>query len=1048
MAMMPGIISAQSDKGINVTGNVTDPVGEPLIGVTVTVQGTNIMTATDANGSYSINVPSQQSVLVFHMIGMKTAEYKTGNKTRLNVEMQEDAVALDGVDVVAIGYGSTRRSDLTGSISTISSDALSDRAITSIEDAIRGKAAGMQIVQNDGAPGSDFTIRIRGASSVNASSSPIFVIDGVICDDASALNPGDVESMQILKDASSTAIYGSRGANGVILITTRQGKRDGKVRVELYANMGVQQVTRRYDLLDAADYALVRYKTAWKYFPYGSDPSTFGDGTVYRDNPNGDGNYWVLPLNSEYADWKSYGEPGKTNTDWQDHMFRDAMYQEYRVNVSGGSKSTRYLISGGYLNQDGVVINSGYERFTGRFNLTQTLSPTVTLTANLTGSHSKNTGLATGSSDGLMIKLLRQSPLNTVVDENIDEGTGAEEGTVVSNPYIQVRDITNNRYRDNVTGRVQLDWDINENFNFRVAGVYEDNHNKTDAYYPANTEQGFKANGRAMVSTAEIKKLSGEAFLTYNGSWLGMHKLKVMAGSTVEKYNNNTLRTENQDFPSYNLGVDGIGMGVSPQIPNKSIVKWNMASFLARAEYNYLDRYLVNVSIRMDGSSRFGAGNKWAAFPSAGAAWRINKERFLRDFKSLYNLKLRLGYGRSGNTAIPSYRSLSTIASYFYPMYGDDIYYGATIERPSNPSLRWETTDMLNMGLDIAFFNNRLAFTVDAYEKRTSDLLLEQNAALATGFEKGWTNTGEIRNRGVELTLDAIPVKTRDWTWTLNANIGFNRSKVENIGPGNEMGFDPGIIPGSGNIVMIRKGMSLGQWYGYQIEGIYSSQYEINEHGLTEVLGQKIANVRPGDYRFKDVNGDGKITSADLTLLGSGEPDFTGGITNTVSYKNLTLSVSTQFSYGAKVFNANMHSLTSGRDGHNQIADMRDSWAPTLYNEDGSIFYHGTLHSPYRMPGGAAVNYCTSKMIEDGSYFRIGDITLTYLLTRKTLKKIGLQSIKLFASVKNVAVFTNYSGYDPEVNTRQGQTGDLMPSLDYSAYPRNRSYSAGFTIVY
>ncbi|HIY69550.1 MAG TPA: TonB-dependent receptor [Candidatus Alistipes intestinigallinarum] len=1045
------ILSAQvwgQNSAITVSGKVSDSKGEPLSGITVIVEGTRKGTSTNSKGDYTITVPSKESVLVFSMLSMKTVSHRVGNRTTINVTMQEDAVGMDEVEVVAIGYGSTRRSDLTGSISSIDKDALSDRAIVSLEDAMRGKAAGLQIIQNDGSPGSDYTIRIRGASSVNASSAPIFVIDGVICDDASFLNPGDVESIEILKDASSTAIYGSRGANGVILVTTRQGSSDNKTRVELYANFGFQEAVREYDMLNSADYTYLRYKAGWKYYPYGTSPSSFEEGTVYRDNPNGDGNYWVLPVGSPYENWQAYNHPDSVNTRWQDLMFRKAIYQEYRINVSGGNKNTRYSVSGGYLNQDGIVINSGYERYTGRVNLTQNLAKTVTMTANLSASRTKNSGLATGSSDGLIMKLLRQPPTYSADSDNIMEGEGDEQGNVISNPYAQVRDITNDRYRDELTARLQVEWKILPQLSLRGAGTYQDNHQKAEVFYPADTEQGFKMHGRGIVSSTEVKKLSGEAFLTYSNTWKGNHKLRLLGGSTIETYRSNVLRVENQDFPELNLGVDGMGMGIAPQIPTTSIVDWNMVSFIARAEYNYKERYLLTASYRADGSSRFGAGNKWAGFPSVGLAWRINEEPFIKDLNVFYNLKLRFGYGRSGNTAIPAYRSLSTIATSFYPMNGSDLTYGAIIDRPANTDLRWETTDMINLGLDMAFFDNRLALTLDLYNKETKDLLLEKNAALATGYKTGWANIGSVRNQGVEVTVDAVPVSNRRWNWSMNFNIGFNRSKVLDIGPGGEMGFDPGIIPGSGNFVMIRKGKSLGQWYGYKIEGIYGSQYEIDEHGLTEVLGQKIANIYPGTYRFHDENNDGKITSADQVLLGSGEPLFTGGFTNTVSYKSLTLSVAMQFSYGATVFNANLHSLTSGRDGHNQITAMRDSWSPTLYDESGNLVLAGNPNAKYRMPGGVALNYCTSKMLEDGSFLRIGDVTLSYAFPQKLARKIGMSGLKFFASVKNLWIFTDYSGYDPEVNTRQGQTGDLMPSLDYSAYPRNRSYSVGFNFIF
>lgn len=1048
LTLSAAVEASGQTAAIAVTGRVTDAEGRPLPGVSVVLKGSVRGTTTDSKGVYTLRVPSAESVLVFSMLSMKTVAHRVGGHTKVDVTMAEDALGVEQVEVVAIGYGTSRRSDLTGSTSSIGKEVLSDRVIVSLEDAMRGKAAGMQIVQNDGSPGSDYTIRIRGASSVNASSAPIFVIDGVICDDASFLNPGDVESIEILKDASSTAIYGSRGANGVIMVTTRQGSTTGKTRVELYANFGVQQAVRGYDLLESPDYALLRYKASWKYFPYGTPSSSFGAGTVYRDNPNGDGNYWVLSNDSPFRNWQGYDHPDSVNTRWQDLMFRDAMFQEYRVNVSGGNPNTRYSVSGGYLNQDGIVVNSGYERYSGRVNLIQKLAENVTMTANLSGSRTKNSGLATGSSDGLIMKILRQPPTGSATSSEVTEGSGDEEGKVISNPYAQVRDITNNRYRDNLTARLQVEYRITPAISLRAAGTYEDNHQKTDVFYPADTEQGFKAGGRGIVSTADIKKLSGEAFFSYANAWKGGHKLRILAGSTIENYRSNVLRVENQNFPSLNLGVSGIGMGITPQIPTASIVKWNMVSFIARGEYNYKERYLLTASYRSDGSSRFGAGNKWAGFPSVGVAWRAGEEPFLRNLDVFHNLKFRFGYGRSGNTAIPAYRSLSTVTTALHPMDGENLSYGAIIDRPANPSLMWETTDMFNVGVDMAFFRNRLALTLELYSKKTTDLLLEKNAALVTGYEKGWANIGAIRNKGLEITLDAQPVSNKKWNWAMNFNIGFNRSKVLDIGPGGEMGFDPGIIPGSGNFVMIRKGRSLGQWYGYKIDGIYGSQYEIEEHGLTEVLGQKIGNVRPGDYRFRDQNDDDKINSNDLVELGSGEPLFTGGFTNTVSYRNLSLSFSLQFSYGATVFNANLHSLTSGRDGHNQIRAMRDAWSPTLYDDAGQVAYAGNADAKYRMPGGAALNFCTSKMLEDGSFLRIGDVTLSYAFSRKVARKIGMQGLKLFASIKNLWVWTDYSGYDPEVNTRQGQTGDLMPSLDYSAYPRNRSFSAGFNFIF
>ena len=1005
---------------LTVTGKVTDLEGDPLSGVSVVVQGTTRGTITNIDGAYSINVPSKQSVLVFSMISMKTVDHRVGNSTQINIIMEEDVIGLGDVEVVAIGYGSMRRSDLTGSISSISKDALSERAITSLEDAMRGKAAGMQIVQNDGAPGSDYTIRIRGASSVNASSAPIFVIDGVICEDASSLNPGDVASIEILKDASSTAIYGSRGANGVIMITTRQGTNDGKTRVELYANLGMQQAVRQFDMLNSSEYALMRYKTGWKYYPYGTDPSTMSDGIVYRDNPNGDGNYWVLPESSTYADWESFGAPGSTNTQWQDLMFRDALYQEYRINVSGGNKNTRYSVSGGYLNQEGVVVNSGFERFTGRINLVQKLSTNVTMTANISGSRTKNSGLATGSSDGLMVKLLRQSPLNSATSSGITEGTGSEEGQVVSNPYIQVRDITNNRYKDNLTARMQLEWKILTELSLNIAGTYEDNHQKTDVFYPANTEQGFKANGRAIVTNAGIKKLSGEAFLTYTNSWKGGHRLKVLAGSTLETYNNNTVRTETQNFPSLNLGVNGLGMGVTPQIPTSSIVEWNMVSFLARAEYNYKERYLLTASYRADGSSRFGAGNKWAGFPSVGLAWRINEESFVKDLGVFYNLKLRFGYGRSGNTAIPSYRSLSTIASSFYPMYGSDLSYGASIDRPANPSLRWETTDMVNLGLDMSFFKNRLAMTVDVYRKKTTDLLREKYLPLSSSYDKIWVNDGEVTNKGFEVSLEGDIVHTRDWSFSATFIYSMNRNKVVSLGDAISSGLSQDYLTGmyyevtgepvsmfNQNTSIYAVGHPMNVFYGYRVDGIIQ---EGQDPGFIDPDGLK---DRPGELKYVDLTGDYAITPEDRCIIGDPNPDFTASLNLSLRWKNLDLSVFLYGVYGNDVL-YNNYTFSPRVKAKRWTPDNPTNDFPRLNN--------------------ARQYWLSDYFLQDGSFLRIQNITLGYNLH---FNRRFLKGMRIYANIDNVHTFTKFDGYDPEVG---------LDGIYWGGYPKLRKYTVGIDL--
>ena len=619
-----------------------------------------------------------------------------------------------------------------------------------------------------------------------------------------------------------------------------------------------------------------------------------------------------------------------------------------------------------------------------------------------------------------MVKLLRQSPLNSATSSGITEGTGSEEGQVVSNPYIQVRDITNNRYKDNLTARMQLEWKILTELSLNIAGTYEDNHQKTDVFYPANTEQGFKANGRAIVTNAGIKKLSGEAFLTYTNSWKGGHRLKVLAGSTLETYNNNTVRTETQNFPSLNLGVNGLGMGVTPQIPTSSIVEWNMVSFLARAEYNYKERYLLTASYRADGSSRFGAGNKWAGFPSVGLAWRINEESFVKDLGVFYNLKLRFGYGRSGNTAIPSYRSLSTIASSFYPMYGSDLSYGASIDRPANPSLRWETTDMVNLGLDMSFFKNRLAMTVDVYRKKTTDLLREKYLPLSSSYDKIWVNDGEVTNKGFEVSLEGDIVHTRDWSFSATFIYSMNRNKVVSLGDAISSGLSQDYLTGmyyevtgepvsmfNQNASIYAVGHPMNVFYGYRVDGIIQ---EGQDPGFIDPDGLK---DRPGELKYVDLTGDYAITPEDRCIIGDPNPDFTASLNLSLRWKNLDLSVFLYGVYGNDVL-YNNYTFSPRVKAKRWTPDNPTNDFPRLNN--------------------ARQYWLSDYFLQDGSFLRIQNITLGYNLH---FNRRFLKGMRIYANIDNVHTFTKFDGYDPEVG---------LDGIYWGGYPKLRKYTVGIDL--
>ena len=1026
-------VFAQQTKSIS--GVVYDSnTGEALIGVFVLEVGTTNGTITDFDGKYTLKVSSNK--VSFSYVGFKTEIVNVTNSGTYNVNLVSDN-ELD--EVVVIGYGTQRKSDLTGALASISSKDIKNYAVSNASELLTGKAAGVFVAASSGQPGSDAVIRVRGLGTVN-DNNPLYVVDGQFMDNISSLNPSDIERMEVLKDASACAIYGSRGSNGVILITTKGGVK-GETTVTLDAYVGVKNSYKALNMMNSDQY----YNFIMKAY----------------ENDASFQNSMKDKFTNQYQ--KGY------NTNWWNEVTRTAFNQNYNLSIRKGTDNSRSSLSLGYVDDQGAIITTEFKRLSLKANLEYDINKFITVGANVNlAKIRKRDAGAIPSFDFIQ----KADPFTPVISPLVDPSSenyeynkyAPTEWSYDPNPVAMLE--LPNRYNDifNVFGNVFAQIKLYKGLSYRVQYSFERYHDTFKDFRPvysstfsednlANQESKYNKETQLNNNSAVTSNYQVEQRLNYNTT-IGRHKLDAMVAMTYEKNSSEGINA----FKRKALGNDEIYQILDAQTAgdNTSGGKEtsSMLSYLGRINYVYDDRYLATVNFRADGSSRFAKRNRWGYFPSVSLGWRVSNEEFFKNLNienTISNLKLRVGWGQNGNQRIDRDAPLTLIGTnnenqwYF----GNGYSQGYVPTYVGNADIKWETSQQTNVGLDMSFFKNRLAMTVDVYRKKTTDLLIEKNAALATGYEKGWANIGAVRNQGIEITLDATPILTKKWNWTLNANIGFNRSKVLDIGPGDEMGFDPGVIPGSGNFVMIRKNKSLGQWYGYKIDGVYASQHEINEQGLTEVLGQKIASIRPGDYRFRDQNGDGKITSADLVLLGSGEPDFTGGLTNTVSYKNLSLSVAMQFSYGATVFNANLHSLTSGRDGHNQIAEMNTkSWSPTLYDADGNVFFAGNNEAKYRMPGGVALNYCTSKMLEDGSFLRIGDITLAYALGKKVAKKVGMQNIKLFASVKNLCVFTKYTGFDPEVNTRQGQTGDLMPSLDYSAYPRNRSYSVGFNFIF
>lgn len=1040
-----------------IRGKVMDTLDAPLEGVTVTIKGTARATTTDAQGNYRIAIPQQGQTLVFTMIGFQSVEHPVDELETINITLYTAASSMD--EVVVIGYGTTTRKDLTAAVSTVSQGALSERTMVSLADAMRGKAAGVQITQDDGTPGSAFTFRIRGASSISAGSTPLFVIDGVLQENADNISPGDVESIEILKDASGTAMYGARGANGVVMITTKSGKA-GRTNIELYSNLTVQTPSRLFPVMDAPEFARARYLASAYVFtpPSATDPdvpaSMLPEYTYYRDTPPGEpGGFWGVAQDALYHDWENYGAPDSNNTNWQDAMFQNSLIQEYRLNIAGGTDKTKFSFLGGYLGQGGLVVFSDFERFTGRFNLQQQLTPAIKMTLNLSGDHSGTNGFIAGSLNGgvvsnaIVTAMLTKPPTQPLTQSDVEDNIAVDD-YITTNPYSLAKYVTNTRTPTNWLSRLVFDAKLHEQFTYRLTGTYGNTNVNTDAYYPKFTQSGTRFNGRAYLSRGTTTKLMNEHLLYYKNRFGDAHRLNAVVGATFEKQRTNLITAENQNYDIELLGVYGLQNGTVPIIPTYTITEWTMASFFGRAEYNYNGKYLFTGTFRADGSSRFSRNNKWGYFPSAAVAWNIAEEDFMDAVPMLSNLKLRASIGQSGNTAIPSYLTLSTIGTYFSPMDGHTPNYGVVVERPENLALKWETTTQVNAGLDVGLLNGRLSLTAEWYQKRTRDLLIQKVTPAYSGYRSTWTNLGSIQNSGIELTLSVMVIDKSNFGWNLDANIGFNRSKALEVGA--DLGLDPGVVPGVGNSAFIRNGQPIGQWYGYVTDGIYQSYHEILSSGLRSINGQAIAAVRPGTRRFIDQNGDGVIDANDRVVLGTGQPDFMGGITNVFRYKQFGLNTLFTYSYGNNVYNANRVSLEHGRNTNNMSKGAADAWRPNLYDlNSGALVEQGNPSNVYRMPGGPEELLMLSDWVENGSFIRLSDITLSYSLGNigtEKLKRFGFNGLTVFASGKNLWLWTDYSGYDPEVNTRQGNFGDLMPSLDYASYPRSRMYAFGFRL--
>ncbi len=1044
-----------------ISGTVTDDKSVGIPGVSVYVKGTTAGTTTDSNGKYQLNIPgTNQPVLVFSFIGYATQEIVVGSKTLIDVQLKEDSQALD--EVVVVAYGTARKGDVTGALTNIKPSE-SDVAMPSVNSLLQGKIAGLVVGTASSAVGAASSVTIRGANSLRGDNQPLYVIDNIPQastgefsssgisgdyqiqqDPLSQLNPADIVDITVLKDASSTAIYGSRGANGVILITTKKGQQ-GAARVRASATFTIAEPTNLLEMINLSEYADYRNSRIsdiqqYPFHKVGNEIRYVFSGSESKYDPGDPETYRVVK-----------------NRNWQKEIYTSAFSQNYSLAVDGGTDKLTYYISANFKDINGTVKQTSLQQGDLRANLSAKLARSVKLELLLNGSIRENDMMAGGNSLGGATGAVSRTALDYAPFEmpDGDPSFNNENKTTIASWL--------NDYVDKAVNRVfgaslNLTWDISKNFryNLRTGGNLTTNDRKR--WYGMQLYQGMNNDGLLSISALNRNNYSIENLVSYNGQIGEVARIDATLGVTYDDYNYLNENTIGTQFTFFELRENGLSKAGHYEHPQPEQKDYQLFSYLARVNLSLYDRYLLTASFRADGSSKFAKGNRWGYFPSASVAWRMEQENFLRDVSWLNQLKVRLSYGVTGNQSISPY---STFSLYGQDSSGDVIYADANgnalstmiVTNLSNSGLKWEKTTSWNVGLDFGFFKSRLNGTVDIYKKKTSDLLISRTLPGSAGFGSTYYNQGGLNNKGVEVSLNVQIVDRQDWKWSVSGNIGFNKSEITDLGLdpsdfgalGERVGFYGNSLGdhfGVGHIFLT--GEAPGQFYGYKTQGIVQTD-DITDQGVKYVKSDGTigyytefngAIPKAGDVKFFDSNGDGRIDEDDRTIIGDPNPDFTYGFSTKVSYKRLALSASFNGVSGIDRLNTNSRYISTPGMRSNNLTRKAFQGMWTASNPSNS--YPGSTFN--------VGNYVMDRYIEDASYLRCSDITLSYSLPTQWMKKIGFRYCSLSFSVKNAFIITDYSGYDPEVNSFAFD--GLRPGVDMSSYPTPRSYIIGVNLTF
>ncbi len=1006
----------------SVSGKVTDNSDQPLPGVTVLVKGTTLGTITNAEGEYTLTNIPEDATLVFSFVGMKKQEIPVVSKTTINAIMEVDAIGIE--EVVAVGYGTMKRSDLTGAVTSVKGDQLESTPANTFVQTLQGRAAGVDIKAASNAPGGGIRIRIRGSNSINASSEPLYVIDGFPIDNndvtpdgagnnalpqspLSTLSPNEIESIEILKDASATAIYGSRGANGVVLITTKRGQ-VGKSKIDFDYSVDIASVRHKLDLANAEELATLANEWATN-----NDMAPIYDGI---DKP--------LP--------EELGE----GTDWQDAIFRKALTHRYNLSISGGTENTQYLVSGDYLDQDGVIIESNFKRAGLRFNLDQKVSNKIKIGVNANANHTINDAVPSDGSgyqnDSPLWNALTTTPVIPIKDENGNYVHNHDETfKILENPVSIAKTRTDITYTNRMIGSAFADIEVLNGLIFRANFGADLINSKRNVYIPNTAEtQALPNLGVASIGAIQSMNWLAEYTLTYKKEFGSGHRLSAMAGYTAQSTKIENVFSRTDDFSTNKFEYNNLGAGSDPRPSSSHATEAGLLSYIGRVSYTYQDKYILTSTIRRDGSSKFGSDNKWGVFPSVGLAWRISEESFLKNAEVLSNLKLRTSYGVTGNQDIGSYSSLA-LYNTTRPIIGGNPVIGFYPNRIPNPDLKWERTTQFNMGADVVLWEGKFNLSAEYYIKKTNDLLLNVTIPNQSGYNSSVQNIGEVENKGLEFSL-GYNNSFGQVIWNSSFNISFNRNKVVSLPEGTErliFGIGRGESAYGRSIVI--PGEPLGSFYGYHFMGIWQTEEEITEAG-NSVGGKN----RPGLPRYEDLNGDGfRDNDDDRKIIGNPNPDFIYGFSNEFSYKNFKLLVFINGTYGNEIANLNRIGLLTQPQKHNVLKIYYDQrWTgPGTSN---------TIEAPLHNAG-EWKNF-SDRDVEDGSYLRVKTISLSYNLPQNIFGVEWIRSTQIYVAGENLITLTNYTGFDPEVDLYS--SSNVQMGVDNGAYPASKSIRVGIKL--